>query len=113
MSELDPLQTLVEQDSPKAVRAAKAAAAEAAALKRETYNIIIDEVEGLPGYEFVGVNGEGFQIQRGVPVSVPARVVEALKNAITTAYRKTPHPTEPGKYDMVPYQRATIPWRFA
>lgn len=84
-----------------------------APLAQKTYTIIIDEVEGLPGYEYVGVNGEGYQIQRGIPVEVPAKVVEALRKAVTTAYRKQPHPTEPGRNIMVPYERATVPWRLA
>jgi hypothetical protein len=79
----------------------------------KSYEIIIDEVEGLPGYEFVGVNGTGYQIKRGEPVPVPGAVVIALQNAVTTAYKKQPHPTDPGKQMMVPYLRATIPWRFA
>ena len=82
-------------------------------LTKETYEIIIDEVEGLPGYEFVGVNGTGYQIKRGEPVRVPACVVEALRLAVTTAFKKQPHPTDPGRNIMVPYQRATIPWRIA
>ena len=80
---------------------------------KRTYTIIIDEVEDLPSHEFVGVNGKGYQIKRGEPVEVPAEVVEALKNAVTTAYRKQPHPTEPGRQILVPYQKSSVPWRLA
>lgn len=46
--------------------------------------IMIDQVENQPNYEFVGVNGVGFQIRRGEEVTVPLSVVEVLNNAIAT-----------------------------
>jgi hypothetical protein len=96
-------ETLVVTTPPAAV----------AAPKERRYDIIIDEVEGLPGFEYVGVNGEGFQIKRGEPVSVPEKVINALKNAITVAYRKVPDPRDGSRNILVPYNRSTIPWRLA
>lgn len=46
--------------------------------------IFIDMEKGYPNYQFVGVNGKGYQIMRGVEVTVPEEVVEVLKNAVAT-----------------------------
>lgn len=56
----------------------------AAAATEKKAVIMIDEVAGQPNYEFVGVNGVGYQIKRGVEVEVPLSVVEVLNNAIAT-----------------------------
>lgn len=37
--------------------------------------------EGQPQEQFVGVNGVGYRIKRGVEVEVPASVAEVLRNA--------------------------------
>ncbi len=37
---------------------------------------------------FVGVNGVGYQIKRGEPVTVPEPVVKVLENAVQTVYIK-------------------------
>lgn len=76
---------LPEDPKPKAKAKSKAKVnAEAkggANAKEERVTIIIDEVEGAPNYEFVGVNGVGYQIQRGVETSVPISVLYALQDA--------------------------------
>lgn len=46
--------------------------------------IFIDQEEGKPNYEFIGVNGKGFQVMRGVEVTVPLSVVHVLENAVAT-----------------------------
>lgn len=46
--------------------------------------IMIDQERDKPNYEYVGVNGKGYQIQRGIEVEVPASVVGVLENAIAT-----------------------------
>jgi hypothetical protein len=47
-------------------------------------NIMIDEVDGMPNYEVVGVNGYVYKIKRGEKVAVPISVVKILENAIAT-----------------------------
>lgn len=46
--------------------------------------IFIDMEKGQPNFQFVGVNGKGYQIMRGVEVTVPEEVVEVLQNAVAT-----------------------------
>jgi len=46
--------------------------------------IIIDEVEGMPNFHFVQVNGVPFQIQRGVETPVPPAVLGVLNDAVAT-----------------------------
>lgn len=75
--------------------------------KRRT--IIIDEVEGQPNYEVVGVNGVVYQIQRGLETSVPESVVHVLRNAIATKYVKVRRPD--GFEDLQKRNLSSIPWR--
>lgn len=71
--------------------------------------IIIDEVEGQPNYEVVGVNGVVYQIQRGLETLVPASVVEVLRNAIATKYVKVKRAD--GFEDLQKRNLSSIPWR--
>ena len=71
--------------------------------------IIIDEVEGQPNYEVVGVNGVIYQIQRGIETAVPESVVEVLKNAIATKYVKVKR--SDGVEDLQKRNLSSIPWR--
>lgn len=59
-------------------------AAPTATKKERQAVIFIDQEEGKPNYEFVGVNGKGYQIKRGEEVTVPMSVVGVLNNAIAT-----------------------------
>lgn len=43
-------------------------------------------VKGEPRDVYVGVNGVGYQIQRGVDVAVPEPVAKVLETAIQTVY---------------------------
>lgn len=58
---------------------AKAAPPKAA---KKTIRIIIDEIEGENNYVFVGLNGQHFQLMRGVEVDVPEGVLSVLNNAV-------------------------------
>lgn len=60
--------------------------------------IVIDQEANKPNYEFVGVNGKGYQIKRGEEVEVPASVVGVLDNAIAT------RPTTDGSGRIVGHQ---------
>lgn len=71
--------------------------------------IIIDEVEGQPNYEVVGVNGVVYQIQRGIETPVPNSVVEVLRNAIATKYVKVKRAD--GLEDLQKRNLSSIPWR--
>ena len=71
--------------------------------------IIIDEVEGQPNFETVGVNGVVYKIQRGVEVPVPRSVVEVLRNAVATKYTRVKRPD--GLEDLQRRNLSSIPWR--
>lgn len=57
---------------------------------------------------YVGVNGIGFQIQRGVEVEVPLPVLKVLEDAIQTAYVETP--TADGKSEYKPHPVQAYPF---
>lgn len=46
--------------------------------------IVLDEEANGENYKFVGVNGIGFQIQRGVEVAVPPEILGVLNDATAT-----------------------------
>lgn len=54
----------------------------------ERYEVTIQAGEGDAGKQavFLAINGHGLNIPRGVPVNVPAEVVEILDNATMTIY---------------------------
>ena len=55
----------------------------------------------------LGVNGVGFQIQRGVEVEVPEPIMRALEDAIQTVYHKA---IVAGKEVLVPSQVPAYPF---
>jgi len=71
--------------------------------------IFIDEVEGQPNYEVVGVNGQVHQIMRGVNVEVPRSVVEVLRNAVATRFVSVKR--SDGVDDLQRSNYSSIPWR--
>jgi len=83
---------------------------EAEPTKPKTYKIFIDEVEGLPNFEVVGVNGNITQIQRGVEVEVSAAVVGALRTAVKAVYVEQ-FDRDQGKNILVERKQSSIPWR--
>jgi hypothetical protein len=72
--------------------------------------IVIDEVNGMPNYETVGLNGEVFQIKRGVEVPVPPGVLGILQNAVGDRIVQSRDPvsgnteTSTQKYSTIPYR---------
>ncbi len=56
---------------------------------------------------YVGVNGVGFQIKRGVEVEVPEPVMKNLEDAIQTVYHKA---VVDGKEVLVPSQVPAYPF---
>lgn len=74
--------------------------------------IIIDEVPGLSNYEVVGVNGNVFQIKRGVPVLVPPSVVGVLETALMTNVEQRKNRIT-GETEEVVRHYSAIPWRRA
>ena len=73
------------------------------------YLIEIDEVEGRPNFEVVGVNGKVFKIQRGVPVKIPHSVLEVLNHAVAERIVQTHNPqggvtSKRQKYTTVPFR---------
>lgn len=78
--------------------------------KSDYVDIFVDEVEGMPNFEVVGVNGVVYRIKRGEVTSVPAAVVHVLKNAIATRTIQTRDPiTGMKKEEFRNY--SPIPWR--
>ena len=82
------------------------------AAKGEKVAIIIDEVDHMPNFEVVSVNGTVYKIQRGKVVKVPISVVHVLENAIKTTPVQT---ADPRTGEMITHMRdsASIPWRRA
>lgn len=64
---------------------------EALSGKRMRIKVFESEKDSEKGPLFVGLNGVGYQIPRGIVVDVPEEVVEVLDNAIMKVY-----PTEGG-----------------
>ena len=71
--------------------------------------IIIDEQEGAPNYETVGVNGRTYQIKRGEKTPVPPEVLHVLENAIAT--RMVPFENDRGKIEHKMVDYPAIPYR--
>jgi hypothetical protein len=71
--------------------------------------ITIDEVDGMPNYETVSINGFNNQIMRGQEVTVGPAIVGVLKTAIGTKYVKKEGAD--GRIRNTPQEAATIPWR--
>lgn len=46
--------------------------------------IILDEEAGGRNFKFVGINGDGFQLKRGVEVAVPPEILAVLNDATAT-----------------------------
>lgn len=77
--------------------------------KEKTYLIEIDEVEGRPNFEVVGVNGKVYKIQRGVAVKIPHSVLEVLNHAVAERIVQTHNPqggvtSKRQKYTTVPFR---------
>lgn len=80
------------------------------------YTINIANVEHLPDFEVVGVNGEVLQIQRGMDVpNIPQAFINVLKNAV--ASRQVKHVNSDGSeyftwqpYPAIPYQIVEGPY---
>jgi hypothetical protein len=79
-------------DAPKAEAPAPVSVLRAsdlgADLSGKRVELTINQDSGENGREpvFVGLNGVGFQIPRGVPVNVPVELLEILDNAVQTVY---------------------------
>ena len=71
--------------APAAPKRAKKAAEPAGEPEEKRVKIILEEHESIPPTgQYVGVNGKGFQVMRGVEVTVPLSVVHVLENAVAT-----------------------------
>lgn len=81
------------------------------------YTINIANVEHLPDFEVIGVNGEVLQIRRGEDVpNIPQAFVAVLKNAV--ASRQTKSVSSDGTeyfewkpYPAIPYQIVEGPYK--
>jgi hypothetical protein len=89
----------------RAPRKAKAAAQKTAPRRV----IVIDEEEGKPNYEVVGVNGKVYQIQRGIEVAVPEEVIGVLNNAVASRLVQVKLPD--GRVDRQLRKYQSIPFR--
>lgn len=87
----------------------KKPAAGVIAPNEKRYKIVIEEEEGQLNYAVVGVNGDVFQIMRGVEVEVPESVLEVLEHSKATRLVKETQPD--GKQIYVAREYATVPYR--
>jgi hypothetical protein len=82
-------------DEPKAVVVAKAKNIAVANtgdhMSGEKMEVTIHQGEGELGRQavFLGINGEGTLVPRGVPCKLPVELVEILDNATMTVYEPT------------------------
>ncbi len=72
-------------------------------IKRVTINIAKQAIKGGAENAFVGVQGVGFSIPRGINISVPASVAEALKNAVQDIITQDPDTGELLKEPVLTY----------
>ncbi len=98
----------VEETKPPAKKK-RAPRKKAAAKAEERVTIVIDEEQGKPNFEVVGVNGKVYQIQRGVEVAVPVEVVTVLENAIASRLIEVKLPD--GRVDRQLRDYQAIPFR--
>jgi hypothetical protein len=70
--------------------------------------IIIEDVEGLPNFEVLGINGHVIKVKRGEEVEVWEEYVEVLKHAVSS-FEPTLSDVEKGSRKV--RNRNLIPWR--
>ncbi|MDC7704038.1 hypothetical protein [Vogesella indigofera] len=71
------------------------------AAKPRTFIINIAKEKGNAGDVFIGANGVGYQVKRGVNVEVPEVVVNILRDAISLEY--DPDTMEPREVPSYPF----------
>lgn len=92
------------QEPPKAVKVAPTA--------ERTYTINIAKTEGATGGDdvFVGVNGVGYLLRRGIDIpDVPASVIEVLRNAKEMRYEQRRNP-QTGQREMLTREVQAYPF---
>lgn len=74
-------------------------------LSGERVELVVNQGEGENGREpvYVGLNGTGYQIPRGIPVNVPVEVLQILDNAVQTVYESTGSTTTPREVKRFSY----------
>lgn len=70
--------------------------------------IVIEDVEGFPNFEVLGINGHVIKVMRGVEVEVWEEYVEVLRHAVS-AFEPTLADVERGNRTVK--NRNLIPWR--
>lgn len=101
--ELPDSQLATEPATPRPARARKSAA--------DRVRIVVHQ-DGTPGAEkeiFVGVNGVGYRIKRGVEVEVPRAVVRVLEESVKTVYEQVRN--EDGSVSMIARDLPTYPFQ--
>jgi hypothetical protein len=81
----DTLGTNLKADDIKVQKAARSA------MMPSTVKIILEENDDIPPTGlFIGVNGRGYLIKPGEPVTIPASVVEVLDHAVMSSPQVDP-----------------------
>jgi hypothetical protein len=68
--------------------------------KNEKVTITLHEMEGMPSYQFVGLNGETYLIKVGEPVDVPKAILRVLEDAVIETKEYTPVVGMPGAFHV-------------
>lgn len=76
---------------------------------KKRYIVEVDEVENMPNFQIVGINGEVHQIRRGAPVSVKAPVAIGLCRAIASRLVKVSEVNGKPEYELRDYH--AVPFR--
>jgi hypothetical protein len=79
-------------------------------LSGERIELTINQTDGENGREpvFVGLDGIGYQIPRGVPVNVPVELLEILDNAVQTVYESTGTVARPREVKRYSYNTRAV-----
>jgi hypothetical protein len=100
----------IEEEVTPAVKKAVKAAKTKEVDPNQKHRIVVSEEEGGLGYVPVGVDGKVYQLQCGVPVEVPLDVVNVLRNAVTTRYRKEVQPD--GRENLIPHNVPAVAFQY-
>lgn len=78
-------------------------------VKDEMFKVTIHATESRTSDVDVTINGHRYHIKRDVEVTVPAAVVEVLKNAVVETYKQDPETGHKTKFKVTHYPFSAVP----
>lgn len=98
----DPEKPLPRQDTLRELDTGKK-------VKDEMFKVTIHATESRTSDVDVTINGHRYHIKRDVEVTVPAAVVEVLKNAVVETYKQDPETGHKTKFKVTHYPFSAVP----